>query len=760
MNKNLILKTTFAAMLLFSKYSFSREFLTPLPYKNLPKIKILPAYSIPSLEITDEIDETFMVYPSMMIYNRSAENAYGNNNFSAQKNLSALFFGNDNFQLKDIFCDQTVQNSGQPYMLGTDQLNVKTMCNYNETGCILGASAQKSMNMSGRPWTLRLHAHMPIKRLEVNNLNSNEMFEVDYINIPDQSTMKVQIVDNKPLFAVRMDVAKENNIFELKSTNIPDYYHLNSPYKLNANTTALTDKTKITITPLDLAAGQVCGSADGNSYKSETISAVTGTPATCTISTGPTTSTPIHLVYAAVGTKEVVPSIGLYTPAATNNLPEVNSKNIYLAPANKANLTASAEVYFTLNSDGVDATIGAQIADTNKLSNGTSFSLVRENNSISASPIIYNTPPVLVQYSNSGFPDLTTLTSLTAPINTIKADGSFSDDFKTVILPALGFTTVETDGSLTDTSKPGVFMYDTDYSAMNYYSDLYLTSALDSSGNPTPESIEIYKQISNALNKETDDNRDMYLQNVNLLLKGWYVNGQAQASPEKEFNFNNFSKKNIGDLDLECSFGSMWLDNDFSGDIIFGAIIPTAPKINTPESRYSVALGNNGHFEGRIGAQAAYDVNSWIRFGGYAHWNIVLGANETIIPQFKNATVFGIQPATTEANISWQNIVASFDVSCFANQWTSLSMKYQYYLKTKDSISLSEQNLNDASGTSNPLSTDLMREFSKRQSHKLLFSLTTAVNDDVILSLGASTIVAGKNVAGEHDLFVNAMISF
>ena len=758
MNKNLILKTTFAAMLLFSKYSFSREFFTPLPYKNLPKIKILPSYSIPSLEITDEIDETFMVYPSMMIYNRSAENAYGNNNFSAQKNLSALFFGNDNFQLKDIFCDQTVQNSGQLYMLGADQINVKTMCNYNETGCVLGASAQKSMNVSGRPWTLRLHAHMPIKRVEVNNLNSNEMFEVDYINIPDQSTMKVQVINNKPLFAVRMDVAKQNNLFELKSTDIPDYYHLNLPYKLNAVTTLLTNKAAIAITPLDLQAGKVCGSADGTTYEQDTISLVTGTPATCTISN--TTSTPIHLFYAG-SAQEVVPSIGLYTSGATNNLPEVNGKNIYLQPMNIKNLTASASVYYTLNSDGVSVAIGKQIADTNKLANGTSFSLVTAKDAISSSPITYNTPPVLVQYSNTGFPDLTTLTKFAAPTNAmVAADGSFSSDFKTVILPALGLTTVATDGTLVDTSKPGVFMYDTNYSAMNYYSDLYLTSALGASGNPTPESIEMYKRISDELNKATDDTRDMYLQNANLLLKGWYVNGQAQASPEKEFNFNNFSKKNIGDLDLECSFGSMWLDNDFSGDIIFGAIIPTAPKINTPESRYSVALGNNGHFEGRIGAQAAYDVNSWIRFGGYAHWNVVLGANETIVPQFKNATVFGIQPVTTEANISWQNIVASFDVSCFANQWTSLSMKYQYYLKTKDSISLSEQNLNDASGTSNPLSTDLMREFSKRQSHKLLFSLTTAVNDDVILSLGASTIVAGKNVAGEHDLFVNAMISF
>jgi hypothetical protein len=594
MNKKLILKTTFVVMLLIIKNSFSREFFTPLPYKNLPKIKILPAYSIPTLEITDEIDETFMVYPSMMIYNRSAEKAYGNNNFSTQKDFSALFFGNDNFQLKDIFCNQTVQNSGQPYMIGADQLNVKTMCNYNETGCILGASAQKSMNISGRPWTLRVHAHMPVKRVEVNNLNSNEMFEVDYINIPDQSTMKVQIVNNKPLFAVRMDVAKANNLIELKSTTIPDYYHLNFPYKLDPKTTSLTNNTKITITTADLAAGNVCGSSDGSTYIKNTISNVTGTPATCTISTNLTAATPIHLVYAG-GAKEVVPSIGLYTSSATKNLPEVNGKNIYLQPSNKTKLKASANVYYTLNSDGVDATTGALIEDTNKLSANTDFIVLTAKDGLSSSPIQYNTPPVLVKYSNTGFPDLTNLSNLTAPTNTIKTDGYFSDDFKSVVLPSLGLTNVKNDGTLSDTSKPGVFMYDTDYSAMSYYTDLYLTSALDSSGNPTQESIEMYKQISNALNKETDDNRDMFLENANLLLKGWYVNGQAQSSPNKEFNFNNFSKKNIGDLDLECSFGSMWLNNDFSGDIIFGAIIPTSQKINSTESRYSVALGNNGH---------------------------------------------------------------------------------------------------------------------------------------------------------------------
>jgi hypothetical protein len=785
---------------LISLSIFTRQFETPLPYGlGFAYGKDLFRQALPNLENKNEVDFlAFEIYPSATFYNRITNESFGKNNFNEKMNLSALFHGSDEFEFQNIFSDPSVELAGK----NLDNVVLNPEYKYDEMGCVLGVGVQREHEIDGRIWNLRLHANLPVKIINIKNCNQFNKINISNTKINrdfDQKTSDLMIDTKNKTFVIKLNdaikkgyIKNEINWFEEEKIFFTITPGIDVGQTNDSKSQMDLDKNILNTDCLFLNTG----SSDQNFFIQNSLNnLLDGYIANYANPDKLNYYANYSIAFKIAKGKCVIP-LGLYKniPIEYQTL-KVDNKEICISPK----IIESAEVnntglLYTMNIDGETNATNAtkfEVDGSNNICPKTvkvkTINIVALNSTILGNKknntIEFNDAPVFVQKksdintiiipSYEAMPDHTPITD---PNSTdYGLYNNKYEDTKLIgsnLLDNSSYCYVKNDGTLSQNDgSSAVFMYDVDYTNATFTDDLYLTSALKSDGQPTEESNlilnKIYKDLIQQQTLQEQQNAILMTQqilngevtifgNSNTIKQKQKSSGdQSIITPE-----DSFKKNGIGDLDFELSFGSQWDNNKLSADLIFGAIIPTAPLNNNAEQILSRSLGNNGHYEFRLGSQAAYDVNSWIRLGGYAHWNIVVGENEEILAPFKNASFFGLQPITTIANVSWQNIIASFDVSMFASEWTSISMKYQYFLKTKDKMSFSESQKFDSMDFTEPISDNVMKNYTKRQSHKLLCQFSTAINQDVLLSFGGSTIIAGKNIGQENDLFATLTISY
>ncbi len=795
MNKKIF---TLLSLGLISLSIFARQFETPLPYGlGFAYGKDLFRQTFPNLENKGDVDFlAFEIYPSATFYNRSINESFGISNFNDQMNLSALFHGSDEFSFQNIFSDPTTELTGK----NLDNVVLNPEYKYDEMGCVLGFGVQREQDIDGRIWNLRLHANLPVRIINIkncnqfNNLNvSNNKTNRDF----DQKTSDLMIDTKNHTFVIKLNDAIRKGYIknEINWFNEEKNYFTITPGLDVGQSNAIKSQMDLDKDILKTKCLFLNTLADNNNFFQENNST--------NLLDGdgyiPNHASPDKLNYSSVdyainfkivAGKCVIPLCLYKSIPNTYQTFKVKNEKLCISPK----IIKSAEVndyglLYTMNIDGETNAANAAKFEVDVSNNicpktveKTTINIVALNSTIlenkKNNTVEFNDAPVFVQKKSDintiTIPNYNAIPTHSPVTDTNNANyGLYITNYKDTNLVGYDLLTnstycyVKSDGTLSQSDQsPAVFIYDVDYTDATFADDLYLTSALKSDSTPTEESVlilkKIYKDVIQQLTQQQQQNANLTAQQIlnggisNNFKQKQKANGsQSIVEPE-----DSFKKNGIGDLDLECSFGSQWAENKLSADLILGAIVPTAPLNNDAKQILSRSLGNNGHFEFRVGSQAAYDVNSWIRLGGYAHWNIAVGENEQILAPFKNALNFGIQSITTIANISWQNIIASFDISMFASQFTSISMKYQYYLKTKDKISFSENEKLDSADFVEPISDNIMKGYTKRQSHKLLFQISSAINQDVLLSFGGSTIVAGKNIGQENDLFATLTISY
>ncbi len=763
-NNCTFITSIFTLLCFFSDKIISKNYMTPRAYGiGVPYGKSLFEKAIPAMEgenLFEELDSSFEIYPEISFIGRFINQSFDQRN--TKRDLSYIFLGSDDFALQNLFINNTLDNA-PAYVTNLSNVTVNPTYDYSEKGLVLGIGAQREHDFNGRVWNVRISAHLPVIK---NKLTNSKGFDALSVNQSDLSTsttdsngvttftnMNVAIKNDGTdiIYAIKMKDAFDNNFIEMNNPTAKTWYARNLGC---TNTQNDADAAAI-------AAGKV--KYWDNAVKEDIF--VMGTTAQTQLKGPGATQTDytVDLTTPSAQNAKAQPLIGKYfTLDGTTKLPQIDNTDLAVFPPVGENITTTAtNTWYTLNSEGVDVSNGAKV-DTTALEKASIINVIGDGEKIE-----FTTPPVLVKTFTDLNNDFNNFKyAPAASLENLAADGTWGAWIE-------NSDWLNLDGTISGTLGTGAaFDYSIDYTNLLDSSNnantknLYIIGKNDSK-NQNSAATKLYNKIMAEYNNETQYQADVALDSAQGLLEGWYKNGEASANTKisqskNVYKWNEYSQTGISDLDLECSIGSQWNDQKLAGDLIFGIILPTAAKTKDDYNYLQTSLGNGGHYEFRTGLQAAYDVNSWIRFAGYAHGAIALGANENLIPQFYGASNWGLQPVRVQTNVSWQSLVGALDLSCFANQWTAISMKYQFYFKTKDSYSPTKNTAIDAFGINNKIDSTFsgMREMSKQQAHKLILSFSSNINEDVYVSFGASSVVAGKNIGCENDFFINAMISY
>lgn len=295
----------------------------------------------------------------------------------------------------------------------------------------------------------------------------------------------------------------------------------------------------------------------------------------------------------------------------------------------------------------------------------------------------------------------------------------------------------------------GAFWFEANYKNLpEDRKDLYITTSLGIDGEPTSTSLKMFKFLKN-LEDPGYEKKELELD----------LSGSAHLGV-KGNTYTDYQNSGFGDTDIELSVGKNFLSNKLETNIVAGIVFPTASLKGCNQINYLYeSLGNNGHFEGRLALEGMYHISHWIKAIGYASFTHVFSDSEEVINTFKKAKAFGMQPATTKSNISWNQFVGSFDLS-FRGDMFGMNLGYQFVHKFKDQVDSCKKIGLMAVGAYQNLSYDLKTALSIRESHKIRGSLMTTCSEHMAFELGFSETFAGKNSPKDHEAFLRITYLF
>lgn len=749
-------------ILSLNRILFSRQYFSPLPYGYGWAYEGTVWHQDTLKTYLDDKEKNYSFLPSLTMYSRSANKAFGLCSSTDNYNLSTIFHGSDNFLLKDLFTDGIIGNPDFSLLTNINNVNINPKYNYSENGCVLGLTILNDACICDKNLSIRFDVHLPIKKINVVNENGFEALQLNSLNIPAEisdSWFSIKQEDENEVFAARLDKLYQIGLISVQNQNFNDFVINN-----NLSVTQESDSNSANgiISTNDITTGNAIYN-NGSLNIGVISSAGTNTFA---IGSSPTIASVSNTVNTLALNQGIVP---LESFALSNSQPFISSPNL--------SLTVSPSPYFQIISDDIfyalvpTTTPGVpSINNSQRIESGIGINVISykdADNDGNVSNISLSTPPVIVQYSSSGLPKEYGQQLSFSQYSSQLVDGTIADYNQNV-------NTLTPDGTLknlnntADNSGPAIIWYKNDYSNLfplqNNNGNLYLTSSLDSEGNTTIESKIILDNLKSYQQNIVEDNSNSILAVAQQLIQGWFAKGINPGSVLEKPNFlyawNDYSKEGLGDLDLQLAIGSKWFCDKLQGDLLLGIIFPTASIEDQCGNYLSMPLGNNKHYELRLGAQSAYDLNNWIRWQGYTHISWALPSYEQILAPFINTKNFGLQPVCNVAKISWKQFIASTDVSFFANDTSAISFKYQYLLKTKDCITLCQNKGYDATFEPAVFSPINLLPYTSRRSHKLEIVASFIPAKDVFIEIGASNIVAGKNMPKENDFFLNLIFSY
>jgi len=736
-----------------------------LPYSYDPM-----EYSMPCKDLADSDSFDFDLMASA--YMRGASQSYGNNCSTELYDLSNLFHGSDQFMLRNVF-----ENSALPTTPFSDAtlnaVKVTPSYGYNESGLIIEAAAQRNFELGERACRLRLTASMPVKRVQVSNKNSLNTLQRDYLDPVNSNWIHLTIQDGRPVFAARIDELWDAGLME--KTTVPPLPVDGAICLINTSIKIVSAAPKAAapeMTVKDILAGKLLTYL-GADYKINPATAYTVTDAT-TINVSGTDCTVSPLLPVANTVLVPIEFYGNVQPGlACKSVPLISlPKKITLAKP-----SINTGVYIT------DATTGELLGTPDPVAIPNSFylsfySYPEDTVGATTTPVqnISFNVPIVVQKTDGTFPknylvtapDLGTITPdpATGLYQTWDANKNkiATIDKKTNFVDGVtgDFQYDAASGAPQDV---GIFWWGTDYTGFlgGKANTLFITTTLDASGNETLASQALYTVLESYTAQQHEKGAENATYGYQTI-EGWFANGyrdsQLLIQPKNVYDWSSFEKSGIGDCDIQCIFGSTWENNGLAADFILGMVAPTGLTTSPQYNYLATPLGNNGHFEYRLGAQGAYDINSWIRFSGYAHYSWALPSYETLLASYRGAKNFGLQPQVMLANVWWQEGIISCDLSCFANERTSIAMKYQYRAKRQDNIVLATDEGNNAFGGLSKLSASPIINFSAQRAHKAIGEVGMKINNDCTLIFGVSDVFAGRNVAKEFEGYASFLFEF
>ncbi len=228
-------------------------------------------------------------------------------------------------------------------------------------------------------------------------------------------------------------------------------------------------------------------------------------------------------------------------------------------------------------------------------------------------------------------------------------------------------------------------------------------------------------------------------------------------------NFNTQRRSGPGDFLTE-----LYVHRDFCGcwgewfaEGIFGATFPTAHRNNFPNLVLLQPVGNNRHFEVKIGGFLGWKPFDWmaIKVDGFYNW--ALSRNERVAASFAGATVRNIGPAI-DGKVSWQYFVGDVDITfmvpCVCPE-LGVDVGYQPYVKRSDKVKFAQTTAVDLLGNVNTLDANVLETRTKQVAHTIKGEIFYQACSWQLFG-GFNHAVAGKNAPKLSAWYLGAEVYF
>ncbi len=216
----------------------------------------------------------------------------------------------------------------------------------------------------------------------------------------------------------------------------------------------------------------------------------------------------------------------------------------------------------------------------------------------------------------------------------------------------------------------------------------------------------------------------------------------------------------IGDLFAEF-YGGYGDKQNWFFDGLFGVQFPTGKRQKSSNDLYFKPLGNNGHFEIKLGIDTGWKPREWFAFEFDLAYHHAFKRDEKRAATFTGATVMNLGPEV-EADVSWNYFVGRIDLNFFHPHNSDLGMTFGYELFAKghDKVSFDQKTATDLLGRPDqPLDDEIYEKRTNALSNKLRAQMFTRWNYFEVFA-GGSQVVAGRNVMRETEAHIGFVAYF
>lgn len=215
--------------------------------------------------------------------------------------------------------------------------------------------------------------------------------------------------------------------------------------------------------------------------------------------------------------------------------------------------------------------------------------------------------------------------------------------------------------------------------------------------------------------------------------------------------------KGMGDFDTEI-FGGYYFSPSLYGEAFAGITWPTGKLSDHPLQVFRQPLGNNGHYEYKLGIQTLWQPNGYAAFKGDLSWHSIQRSSECVATPFFGAQVKNIgRPLTVE--IAWDYMLLHADLIFTPLAYTGLQIGYELYHKRPDEIYWFESFATDCVGKRNLIDSRVLSCTTNVTSHKIRAEAFWFCDTFDIFG-GGSVVFAGRNAPKERDWHVGIIIYF
>ncbi len=227
--------------------------------------------------------------------------------------------------------------------------------------------------------------------------------------------------------------------------------------------------------------------------------------------------------------------------------------------------------------------------------------------------------------------------------------------------------------------------------------------------------------------------------------------------------FDTARNNGIGNFDTEfyARYDGCLCDGAWFAEAIFGVRFPTDTRTSTTSQLLLSPIGNNHHYEIKVGGYLGWQPCEWFAVKADAWYYWALRHRETLSAPFVGATIANIGPGIC-GDVSWQYFIGDIDftflVPC-ACDYIGFDVGYQAWVKRKDHVSFDVTTAKDFFGVTQPLNPCLLESRTKRIAHTVKAEIFKQCCNWQIFA-GWEHTFAGQNALNDTDWYLGLVVNF